>query len=76
MMAGGEDHGKHPYGGSPRHMTANRHLTEQGQTSPSAGHRQCSDQFLLYVVACVGLLLHRDADLFPLTGSGLPFSMR
>jgi hypothetical protein len=56
-------------------MTANRHLTERGQTSPPAGHHHCSGEFLLCVVACLGLLLHRDADIYPLTGSRLLFWM-
>jgi hypothetical protein len=51
-------------------MTTNRHLTEQGRTSPLAGHRHCSGEFLLCATACLDLLLHRNADLFLLTGSG------
>jgi hypothetical protein len=49
-------------------MTANRHLTEQGQTSPLVEHHHCSSEFLLCVVSCLGLLLRRDAVLYPLTG--------
>jgi hypothetical protein len=57
--------------GAPTMMTANCHLAERGQTSPLAGHRHCSGEFLLCTIACLGLLLHHDADLYPLTGSGL-----
>jgi hypothetical protein len=51
-------------------MTANRHLTERGWTSLPAEHQHCLGEFLLCVVA------HRDADLYPLTGSGLLSWMR
>jgi hypothetical protein len=50
---------------------ANYHLTERGRTSPPVGHRHCSGEFLLCVVACLGMLLHRDTDLYPLAGSEL-----
>jgi hypothetical protein len=62
--------------GAPAMMTANRHLTEQGWMSPPAGHRHCSGEFLLCDIACLGLLLHRDTDLYPLTGLGLLSWMR
>jgi hypothetical protein len=52
-------------------MTANLHLAERGRTSPPTGHHHCSGEFLLCAVACLGLLPHRDADLYPLTGSWL-----
>jgi hypothetical protein len=52
-------------------MTANRHLAERGWMSTSFRHHHCLGEFLLYVVACSGLLLYRDANLYPLSGSGL-----
>jgi hypothetical protein len=52
-------------------MNANRHLDERGWTSPPTGHHHCSGEFLLCAVARLGLLLHHDADLYPLTGSRL-----
>jgi hypothetical protein len=52
-------------------MANNHHLAKLGRTSPLVGHCHCSGEFLLGVVACLGLLLHHDADLYPLTGSGL-----
>jgi hypothetical protein len=57
--------------GAPALMTVNHHLAKRGRTSPTAGHRHCSGEFLLCIVACLSLLLCRDADLYPLTGSGL-----
>jgi hypothetical protein len=57
-------------------MTANHHLTERGQTSPPVGHRHYSGEFLLYAIACLGLLLHHDANLYPLAGLGLLLWMR
>jgi hypothetical protein len=35
-----------------------------------------SGEFLHYAAAYLGLLLHHDVDLYPLTGSGLLFWMR
>jgi hypothetical protein len=49
-------------------ITTNHHLTERGLTSPPAGHRHCSGEFL-FCATCLGLLLSHDADLYPLTGS-------
>jgi hypothetical protein len=57
-------------------MTTNHHLTERGQMSPPVGQHHCSGEFLLCAVACLGLLLRRDADLYPLTGSWLLSWMR
>jgi hypothetical protein len=51
-------------------MTGNHHLVEQGRSSPPIGHHHCLGEFLLCTVAYLGLLLHRDTDLFPLTGLG------
>jgi hypothetical protein len=62
--------------GAPTMMTANCHLTERGQTSPPVWHLHCLGEFLLCIVACLGLLLRRDADLYPLTGSWLLSWMR
>jgi hypothetical protein len=62
--------------GAPNMITANRHLIERGRMSPPVGHHHYSGEFLLCVVACLGLLLHRDVDLFPLTGSGTLSWMR
>jgi hypothetical protein len=50
-------------------MTANCHLTERGWMSPPA-------EFLLCAIACLGLLLHHDADLYKLIGLGLLSWMR
>jgi hypothetical protein len=35
--------------------------------SPPAGHCHYSREFLLYTTIYLGLLLHRDADLYPFT---------
>jgi hypothetical protein len=51
-------------------MTANLHLAERGQMSPPAGHHHCSGEVLLCAIACLGLVLCRDTDLFPLTSLG------
>jgi hypothetical protein len=57
--------------GTPTVMTTNRHLSKHGQTSPPARHCRCSGVSLLCAIAYLGSLLCRDADLHPLTGSGL-----
>jgi hypothetical protein len=49
-------------------MTVNNHLIERGWAPPPTGHRHCSSEFLLCVIACLGLLLHRATDIYPLTG--------
>jgi hypothetical protein len=57
-------------------MMAHSHLIERGQSSPPAGHRHYSGVFLLCFAAFLGSLLHHDADLYPMTGSGFLFWMR
>jgi hypothetical protein len=76
VMASGGDRGKHPYGGSTRHDNCHCHPTEQGQTPPSAGHLHWLGESLLYVVSCLGMLLHHDAYLCMLIGFRLLFWMR
>jgi hypothetical protein len=44
-------------------MIASRHPTGQGRTPPAARHYHCSGESLLCAVACLGLLLRRDAYL-------------
>jgi hypothetical protein len=57
-------------------MTANFYLAERAWASPPVGHRHCLGELLLCAVACLGLLLHCDADLYPLAGLGLLLWMR
>jgi hypothetical protein len=76
-MVGGEDRGECPYdGGGGALMMTNRHLGERRQTSSLAWHCHHSGELLPCAVDCLGSLLHHDADLHPLIGSGLLFCMR
>jgi hypothetical protein len=61
--------------GSPAMWTAYHRLVEREQMSPPTGHRHYLGVFLLYISAFLGLLLRRDADLYPLTGLGFLFLM-
>jgi hypothetical protein len=59
--------------GIPAMMMTQRHLAERGWTSPLARHPRYSGEFLPCVVAYLGLILHCDANLYPLFSLGLLF---
>jgi hypothetical protein len=75
VMDGGEDCGKCPYDKSPcndDHQLPSRRVRTDISSSQ---HCRCLGESLLYAVVYLGLLLRHDADLHPLTSSGLLFWM-
>jgi hypothetical protein len=62
--------------GAPAAIAVSHRTVMQERIHPLVGHRHWPGESLLHVDAHLGLILHRDADLYPLAGSGLPFWMQ